>query len=364
MDREKQITKTSLIGIGTNIVLSIFKIIVGSLSNSIAILLDAVNNLSDACSSIITIVGIKLAKRKPNKEHPYGYGRIEYFSAIVISGIVLTAGITSMIESAKKIFHPETPQYSMLTIFVVVVAILVKIGLGRYVSKQGKKYNSTALVASGADASFDAILSVSTLISALILYLLKWNIDGIVGYILSFFIVKAGTEMLMESTGSIMGNRPDSEITKDIKKTVLSIPDVVGVYDLILHNYGPDVAIGSLHVEVPATLSARDIHVLSRTIQRTILEKFQVILTVGIYALDEEHALERNQIRNTVLDNKGVLGCHAIYINDENKDISFDVLVDFTVNDKEKLKDELIKKISNTFNGYNIDVNFDTNYSD
>lgn len=364
MNREKQITKTSLIGIATNIVLSIFKVIVGLLSNSIAVILDAVNNLSDALSSLITIVGIKLAKRKPNNEHPYGYGRIEYFSAILISGIVLVAGVTSMIESFKKVLHPENTQYSIVTILVIVVAIATKIILGKYVSNQGKKYNSTALVASGADASFDAILSASTLVSAAILYFFKLNVDGIVGCIISAFIVKAGLEMLLESTSSVMGNRPDSEITKDIKKTVASIPPVMGAYDLVLHNYGPDAAIGSIHIEVPATLSAREIHELTKEIQKTVLEKFKVFLTVGIYALDDEHALQRNQVRNTVLQYEGVLGCHAIYINDEKKEVSFDVLVDFTMEDKMKLKEELDKIMSTIFKGYAIDINFDTNYSD
>lgn len=363
MNREKQITRVSIVGIITNIFLAAFKALVGTLSNSIAIVLDAINNLSDALSSLITIFGIKLAKRKPDHEHPYGYGRVEYFSAIIIAGIVLMAGVTSISESFKKVLHPETPEYSLITIVIVLVAIVAKIVLGKYVSNQGKKLNSDALVASGADASFDAIISASTLVSAAIMYIFHINVDGIVGCIISCFIIKAGIEMLLESVNHVMGNRPDSEITKEIKKAVASINPVIGAYDLVLHDYGPDSAVGSIHVEVPATLSARDLHVLTKEIQHKISNEFHVFLTVGIYAIDEAHALQRNQIRNIVLSHEGVLGCHAIYVNDDTKEVSFDVVVDFTAQ-KDELKDKIIKQVLAIFTGYNVDLSFDTNYSD
>ena len=364
MNREKQITKTSIVGIITNIFLAGFKAFVGLLSNSIAIVLDAVNNLSDALSSLITIFGIKLSKRKPDKDHPYGYGRMEYFSAILISGIVLAAGITSLIESVKKIIHPVKPDYTIITILIVVVGIVTKIFLGRYVSSQGKKLNSDALVASGADASFDAIISASTLVGAFIIYVFKVNVDGFIGAIISCFIIKAGLEMFLESVGNVMGTRPDSEITKDIKKMVSSLPQVIGAYDLVLHNYGPDSAIGSIHVEVNADLSARDIHVLIKEIQHLIQKEYHVFLTVGIYAIDKEHDKQRTEIKNFVLKHDGVLGCHAIYINDETKEISYDVVVDFTVEDKEALRNELIKQTTAIHNGYLVEISFDTNYSD
>ena len=164
--REKAIVKTSVVGIVTNIVLVAFKAAVGLVSNSIAIILDAVNNLSDALSSVITIIGAKLGAKKPNKKHPLGYGRIEYLSSMLVAGIVLYAGITSLVESVKKIIHPEKADYSIVSLIIVAVAIVVKLVLGRYVKKQGKKHNSGALVASGSDALFDAILSASVLASA------------------------------------------------------------------------------------------------------------------------------------------------------------------------------------------------------
>lgn len=363
--REKQITKTSLIGIIANIFLAGFKALVGIISGSIAIVLDAVNNLTDALSSVITIAGIKLAKRKPDNDHPFGHGRVEYFSAIIISGIVLAAGIMSLIESVKKIIHPEIPNYTVATIVIVAVAVVVKLLLGKYVKAQGVKFNSDALIASGADASFDAIISASTLLGAAITLIFKISVDGIIGAIISAFIIKAGIELFMEAIGSVMGARPDSETTKAIKQTVREIDGVMGAYDLVLHDYGPDKAIGSVHIEIPADMSAEQVHKLTKKIQLTVLEQYHIFLTVGIYAIDEAHNPQRKLINALALDHPGTLGTHGIYIDDDSRYASFDVLTDFTVADREELRKEIIAEVSaNVLPDYTIDVSFDTNYSD
>lgn len=363
--REKQITKTSLVGIIANIFLAGFKALVGLISGSIAIVLDAVNNLTDALSSVITIAGIKLAKRKPDDEHPFGHGRVEYFSAIIISGIVLAAGIMSFVESVKKIINPEMPNYTTATIIIVAVAVVVKLLLGRYVKAQGVKFNSDALIASGSDASFDAIISAATLLGAAITLIFKITVDGIIGAVIAAFIIKAGIELFMEAIGSVMGARPDSETTKAIKQTVREIDGVMGAYDLVLHDYGPDKAIGSVHIEIPAGMSAEEVHKLTKKIQLTVLEKFRIFLTVGIYAIDEAHNPQRKLINAFALEHQGVLGTHGIYIDDDSKYTSFDVLTDFTVSDREELRSEIAAEISaNVLPGYTIDISFDTNYSD
>ena len=363
--REKQITKTSLVGIIANVFLAGFKALVGLISGSIAIVLDAVNNLTDALSSVITIAGIKLAKRKPDNEHPFGHGRVEYFSAIIISGIVLAAGIMSLVESIKKIINPEMPDYTTVTIVIVAVAVVVKLLLGRYVKAQGEKYNSEALVASGTDASFDAIISAATLLGAFITIIFNITVDGIIGAVIAAFIIKAGIELFMDAIGSVMGARPDSETTKAIKQTVREIDGVMGAYDLVLHDYGPDKAIGSVHIEIPADMSAEAVHKLTKEIQLTVLEKFRIFLTVGIYAIDEAHNAKRKLINAIALEHQGVLGTHGIYVDDEKKYSSFDVLTDFTVPDREKLKEEIIAEVNaNVLPGYTIDLSFDTNYSD
>ena len=362
--RAKKITQTSVVGIIANVFLAAFKAAVGLISGSIAIVLDAVNNLTDALSSVITIVGVKLARRRPDNKHPFGYGRIEYFSAIIISVIVLAAGVTSLIESVKKIFHPEMPDFSTVTIIIVALAVVVKFFLGRYVKAQGKRYNSDALVASGSDASFDAIISAATLLGALITLIFHITLDGYIGAVISIFIIKAGIEMLLESVSSVMGNRADSETTREIKETVCSVDGVLGAYDLILHNYGPDSAIGSVHVEIPDTMEAGDIHRMTRRIQGTVLEKFHVFLTVGVYAVDSEHTEERAKITELALAHDGVIGAHGIFFDDERKTVSLDLVIDFTVKDKSELSETVSEEIRGILPGYEVYINFDANYSD
>ena len=362
--REQQITRTSIIGIIANIFLAGFKALVGLLSHSIAIVLDAVNNLTDALSSVITILGVKLAKRRPDDKHPFGYGRIEYFSAVLIAAIVLAAGATSLIESVKKVIHPETPDYSAVTLVIVAVAVVVKLLLGRYVKSQGEKYNSEALVASGSDASFDAIISASALVGAVINLLFHLNLDGIIGAVISVFILKAGLEMLMESVSDIMGARPDSEITREIRETATAVPGVLGAYDLILHNYGPDQAIGSIHLEVPADLSGRELHKLTKAVQTAVLEKFHVFLTVGFYAVDENRRAERETIEAAARKHPGVLGIHGLFFDEEKKCLNFDVLVDFTVKNRAELIRDLQAELQPLFPEDTIIINFDTNYTD
>ncbi|MBR5768916.1 MAG: cation transporter, partial [Clostridia bacterium] len=205
--REKAIVKTSVIGIITNVFLAGFKAAVGIIANSIAVTLDAVNNLSDALSSVVTIIGAKLGSKAPNKKHPLGYGRIEYLSSMIVAAIVLYAGITSMVESVKKIITPEAADYNTLSLVIISVAIVVKLILGQYVKKQGKKHNSGALVASGADALFDAVLSASVLASAIVYMVWGVSLEAYVGVVISVFIIKAGIEMMIETVNDILGKR-------------------------------------------------------------------------------------------------------------------------------------------------------------
>lgn len=361
--REKGITKTSLIGIAVNIFLCGFKAMVGLLSGSISIFLDAVNNLTDAVSSIVTIIGIKLAGKKPDEKHPFGHGRVEYFSAIIVSGLVIAAGITAMIESIQKIIHPEMPDYSHASVVIVSVAVVVKLFLGKYVKKQGEKYRSEALIASGSDASFDAVISASTLVGIGVTLLFHITIDGWIGGIISAYILKAGWEMMMESVSCVIGNRPDSEVSKSIRETVCQHEEVLGAYDLILHDYGPDYAIGSVHIEIPSDLTADHIHRLTKAISEEVMDRYHVILTIGIYAIDSTHQDLRRCIHDTAMEHEGVLGTHAIYINDQEKYIAIDVMTDFTVN-REILKEDLEGHIQEYLPGYHTEINFDNHFSD
>ena len=266
MNRRAQIVRTSVVGIIANVLLAAFKAVVGIIASSVAIVMDAVNNLSDALSSVITIIGTKLSQRPADRKHPFGYGRVEYFSAIIIAVIVLSAGITSLIESVKKIFNPTEPSYTTATLIVIIVAIVVKLVLGYYVKKKGKQLNSDALIASGSDALFDAIITTATLVSAGIMLIWGFSLDGILGAIISIVIIKAGIEMLASPVNELLGSRVSPELVKEIKHEIMEVEGVRGVYDVILHNYGPEVMIGSLHISVLDTMSAHEIHGLTRRI--------------------------------------------------------------------------------------------------
>lgn len=367
MNREQQITRTSIIGIAANVLLVVFKAVVGFLSGSIAIVLDAVNNLTDAVSSVVTIAGVKLAKRKPDDRHPFGYGRLEYFSAIIISCIVIATGVMSLVESVKKIVHPEAPDYGAVTLVIIVAAIIVKFFLGRYFKARGKALNSEALVASGTDAGFDAIISAATLLCAVVMLVFGLNLDAWVGAVIALFICKAGVEMLLESVGSVVGSRPDGELTIEIKNLVKTIPGVHGAYDLVLNDYGPSFAIGSIHVEVDDTVTAKELHRLTKRIQAAVLAKYSVMLTVGFYAhntTDAEKEAMEEEIRRIVLSHEGAIGMHAFYTDDELMQMSFDITIDFKVSDGAAFTQDIVRSILEKYPGYAIAINLDANYSD
>lgn len=343
MTRQQKIIKTSVIGIIVNLILVAFKATIGILVNSIAITLDAVNNLTDALSSIITIVGTKLAGKAPNKDHPYGYGRIEYFASVIIAAIVLWAGITAFMESWPKIFNPDVTAYTTVSLVIVAVAVLVKFALGKYVKNVGEDINSQALVASGSDAFFDAILSLSTLIAAIISIFFHISLEGVLGVVISIVIIKASIDMLRETIDSMIGSRVDSELSRKIKDSICEVPEVYGAYDLSLHNYGPEDVHGSVHIEVDDNLTAFDIHNLTRSIIYKIYDEFSIALTIGIYARNNDYKDVRDDLYQIASKYDEIIEIHGFIVKDD-KYATFDLIVDFDA-DREKVKEEIYKEI-------------------
>ena len=366
-NRDKVIVRTSVIGILVNVLLAAFKAVIGIMSNSIAVILDAVNNLSDALSSIITIVGTKLAGKLPDRKHPLGYGRIEYLSAMIVSGIVLYAGITAAVESVKKIIEPQTPEYSVTSIVIIAVAVIVKIGLGKYVKGQGEKVNSGALVASGADALFDAVLSASVLACALIFIFTGYSLEAYVGALISVFIIKAGIEMMIEMVNEILGIRADKEKTARIKNLLKEEPEVRGAYDLIMYNYGPEKDFASVHIELPDYMTAREIDRLTRRLERKIYRKTGVILAgVGLYSYnttDDSASVIQKEVLSLVTSHDWCVQMHGFYVDPEEKEMSFDVVLSFDIEPKKGVSlihEELLKK----YPDYHIEITPDVDVSD
>ncbi|MBQ3474991.1 MAG: cation transporter [Bacilli bacterium] len=367
-NREKLVIRTSIISIISNIVLASFKAFVGLLSNSIAIISDAVNNLSDALSSIITIVGTKLAGKAPDQKHPYGYGRIEYITSLIVSAIVLYAGITALVESIKKIINPEIPDYSTITLIILIAGIIVKFILGIYVKKKGKEVNSDSLVASGSDAFNDAILSISVLASAIIYLIFDISIEAYVGVLLSIFIIKTGLELIKDSVDNMLGLRVESDLSRAIKKEITKEKDVQGAYDLVLNDYGPDKYLGSVHIEVADTLSVSDIDKISRRVSKTILKKYGVLLhTIGVYSVntkDKKVIETKQEITKIVFSHKGILQMHGFYLDEEDKSISFDIIIDFKIKNREELYKEIYNEVKNKYKDYKIEITLDIDVSD
>ena len=367
MNRSAQIIRTSVVGVVTNVLLAAFKAIVGVLAQSFAIVMDAVNNLSDALSSVITIVGTKLSQRPADRNHPYGHGRVEYFSAIIIAVIVLSAGVTSLIESIKKLIHPTTPSYTTVTLIVIIVAIVVKLLLGRYVRKQGQKLESDALIASGSDALFDAIITLATLISAGIMLIWGVSLDGILGTLISIFIIKAGVEMIASPVNELLGARVSPELIAEIKKEIMELDEVHGIYDIILHNYGHDLMIGSLHVSVDDTLTAYDIHSLTRKISLLMYTKHNIIMTVGIYSVatgENKRRELQTLVTRTLAAHPEIVQIHGFYCSEKEKLVSVDVVPDYSVTDEPALCRQLTEELSALIPGMQVLVVVDHNFSD
>ncbi len=366
--RQDVIVKTSVIGILANCFLAAFKAITALASNSISVLLDAVNNLSDALSSVITIVGTKLAGKPADKKHPFGYGRIEYLSAMIISVIILYAGITSIVESIKKIITPSNPNYSNISLIIITIAILVKILLGLYVKHTGKKVNSDSLSASGQDALMDSIISAGTLVTALIFKFTGLSLESYLGLIISCFIIKSGIEMLRKTLSEILGERVESSLAKEIKKTVSSIPGIQGAYDLVLNNYGPDKFLASIHIEVPDVWTADKIDEVTRTIQTLVYKEHNVYITaVGIYSVNtknDEARLVKEKIQRIVMSHEHVLQMHGFYFDKNAKLISLDVVIDFASKDRKAVYCSIYDNLQKEFPDYSINMQMDDDISD
>ncbi|MBQ6475701.1 MAG: cation transporter [Clostridia bacterium] len=366
--REKTIIRTSITGIIANVFLAAFKAVIGLLSHSIAIVLDAVNNISDAGSSLITIIGTKLAGKEPDKKHPFGYGRIEYLSAMIISVIVLYAGITSLVESVKQIIRPETLDYHAVSLIIVAVAVLVKIVLGRYVRRVGEKVNSDSLINSGKDATLDSVISASTLVAAAVFLIFGISLEAWLGAVIALVIIKSGIEMLRDTISQILGERNDPDLAGSIKETVTGFPGVQGAYDLVLNNYGPDTWNGSIHIEVPDTYSADQLDQLLRSIQVAVYRKHQVILTaIGVYSVnttDPEVIEMREKVREIVFAQPHVKQMHGFYLTKEPKTLRFDLVISFDAKDRRAAFADAVGAVKEAFPEYELQTAMDTDFAE
>lgn len=366
-ERNKVIVRTGVIGIVVNVLLAGMKAAVGLIAGSVAVVLDAVNNLSDALSSVITIIGAKLSAKRPDRKHPLGYGRIEYLSAMIVAALVMYAGVTALVESVKKIINPGTPEYSVFSLILIGAAVAVKIVLGRYVKGEGKKADSGSLIAAGSDALFDAVLSASVLLSAILYMTTRVSIEAYVGVVIAGFIIKSSIEMMIETVNEILGKRTDPEVSRFVKELIAEEEGVMGAYDLIINNYGPGRNYASVHIEVPDGIKASEIDRMTRSIQARVHEKTGIILTgIGVYSFntdDGEASRIREEVSRIALSREGVLQMHGFYLDREKKDLRFDLVFGFDA-DPAKLTEEIRDEIAGILPGYSVMIAPDVDISD
>ncbi len=365
--RMRAIIRTSVLGIAVNLGLAALKAVVGFLSASIAVTMDALNNLSDALSSAVTVAGILLAGRAPDKEHPYGHGRVEYVSALAVAVLILLAGVSSLWESLQKILAPAPAHYTPAMMALLGVGVAAKLLLGRHVRQKGRELHSDSLRASGTDALFDAAITSATLAGAFASWRFGISIEGFLGAAISVIILRAGLGILLESYNNIIGVRADAAFTNDIKQTVCAYPEVLGAYDLILNQYGPEKWIGSIHIEVADDLTAKAIHALSRRISGEVFTNFGVVLTIGIYAANTgtgEYAAIKRRILELIAGYPGILQLHGYYVDSEAHLISFDLVFDFAEKDPAAIRAAILARLTAEYPAWRFAIVQDQDFSD
>jgi cation diffusion facilitator family transporter len=366
--RKKAIVRTSIIGVLANFLLAAFKALVGILSNSIAIILDAVNNLSDMMSSIVTLVGVHIGDKAPDKKHPMGHGRYEYLSTAIIAVIIMYIGVTAFIESIKKIISPDEANYTSVTFVIVSVAIIVKILVGIYFRKVGKRVDSDSLRASGTDALFDSIVSTATLVAAIIFLTTGVAIEAYLAAAISLLIVYSGYKMLRGIFSVIVGERADPELSKQIKTEIKSLKGVEGAFDLILHDYGPNMTFMSVNIEVEETISAREIDDISREIRRLVFYKHHIYVnSVGIYSIntkDEEINAIYRRVKDILSHYEHVVQMHGFHVDRQKKEISFDVVIGFGMKNRRGYYLRIKRHLHAVFPKYKINIAMDIDYAD
>ena len=365
--RFKDIIVTSVIGIVVNVLLGVIKIIVGTVANSVAVISDAINNFGDSLSSLVTIIAMAISGRGATRKHPFGFGRIEYFSSMIISVLILITGGEFLIESVKKIIHPEATAYTPVTLVLLIVAIVAKILLGLYTKRSGDRLNSPNLIASGQDALSDAIITGVTLLAAVVS--LIWpnlHIDGWVGAVVSIFVIKAGLEILLDVISKLLGDRPSIELADKLMEEILSTEGIHGAYDLILHNYGPNVFIGDVNIELEDTMTIEEAYVITKPLNVKLLREYGVFMYFGFYSVntkDPEIVAMREFLYSHALSMDDILQIHAFYVNKERKFMSFDVVFDFDCKDQYAVEQELRRILKEQYPDYRVEMLPDKDYT-
>lgn len=360
-----------IVGIVSNLLLFIVKISVGLLTSSIAVTADAFNNLSDMASSIITIIGFKLASIPPDKEHPFGHGRLEYISALIVAFMVMLVGIQFIKSSIERILNPMPIKFQLIPFILLFISILIKFWLSTFNKFIGNKINSSALKAAAVDALGDVFTSSCVVLSFLAAKFTDLPIDGYVGIIVSLAMLYAGYSLVRETISPLLGEAPDPELVRSITERILSYENITGVHDLIVHNYGVGRCLASVHVEIPASIDIMTIHNTIDEAEREISRELKVHLVIHMDPIcieTEEIATAREEVEKIINSHPSIKSIHDFRIvgNGDIKNLIFDIVVhNYKINNdlsEDDLKDYINKAIKKIHPEYNCIIVVDRDF--
>ena len=340
----------SFVGIFSNIILFIIKFLIGVIINSVAIMADSFNNLSDTLSSIVTLLGFKLGAKPADKEHPFGHGRMEYISGLIVSFIILFIGFEFLKTSFFKIIYPESLTFSYITIFILIITVLIKIWQALFNKKLGKMINSKSLIATATDSRNDVLVTAVTILSLITFKFFNINLDGYFGFFVSLFLIYSGFSLAKETLSPLLGEAIDNELANKIKSIALSYDCVIGVHDILVHNYGPNKSIASLHVEVPNDIDINKSHQIIDTIENRVKDELNIFLTIHMDPVninDERLKILIDTIRNVCKKYDETIDTHDHRIVDCENEINFIFDLVIPYNFLKNQENELILDIKN-----------------
>ena len=360
-----------VIGILVNSTLFIIKLVIGLLVSSIAITADAFNNLSDALSSIITIAGFKMANKPADEEHPFGHGRIEYVSALIVAFLVMLVGFQFIQSSIKRIMNPSEVKFDLIPFILLLISITLKLWLSKFNKFVGNIINSAALKAASVDALGDVFTTTCVAISFLASRFTDFPIDGYFGALVALFIMYSGFSLVKETISPLLGQAPDPELVSNIKRMILSYDYIIGVHDLIIHNYGPGRCMASIHAEIPSDISVITIHEIIDLAEREISESLKILLVIHmdpICMINEENLEAYDEVNTIIMNHSIIKSMHDFRVvgEGETKNLIFDVVVQSnfskTGHKDDDLKTEIINTIKIKNPNYNCIITIDKSF--
>ena len=363
--REGVITSVSGLGIVVNLLIAAVKVILGALASSIAIVSEGVNNAADALTSVLTLIGTKLAGRHPDEKHPFGYGRVEYLTSLVVSVLITVTGAEMLISSVKLIFNPEEMSVSVLSVIIVAASAVVKFLLGGYTVKKGKDVDSGALVAVGSECKSDSYASIITIASTVIFLVFGLSLDAYAGIITSALIIKAGVEVLVDTVGELIGRPGEKELADKLYREIRGTDGIINAVDMMLHNYGPDAWSGSVNIELDHKLTIGEAYQFIHALQLKIMHEYNVVMVFGMYAVDSDTEAARalrTDIASYIRAHDHLLSYHAVYLEPETDRIYCDIIVDYSLPDWQAAREEFLAYMADRYPGREVILTLETEF--